>query len=128
MRCSLILLVALLPLACSTFANSPATRGALHDRLTGADTSRIEDATRACLTKGGWKVDPVGSLSGGANVVTAAKAKSDTSVYIQPPEVSPRITGGPDYDDPFWSCLGEELAKPSTAPPSEDETPSSDKP
>ncbi|MBV9946345.1 MAG: hypothetical protein JOZ69_05830 [Myxococcales bacterium] len=101
--------------ACTIFGSSPAARSPLRERLSTADTSRIEDAARACLSKSGWKVDPVGGLSGGANVVSASKAKDETNLYIQPPEINPRITGGPDYGDPFWSCLGGELSLPGSA-------------
>jgi hypothetical protein len=112
--------------ACSIFSSSPATKNPLRASLAASDTSRVEDAARVCLRKGGWKVDPVGGDSAGANVVTAMKAKDETKFYIQPPEVIPRVTGGPDYDDPFWSCLGGELAgtnPPSVEAPSSDDSP-----
>jgi hypothetical protein len=117
MRRSLLAVVLPALAACSIFGSSPASSGSLRAKLAAADTSRVEDAARACLTKQGWKVDPVGGLSGGANIVSASKAKNEMSVYIQPPEITPRVTGGPDYGDPFWSCLGGELASAS-APPS----------
>jgi hypothetical protein len=101
---------------CSLFATSPATHSPLRERLATADTSTVEEAARACLAKGGWKVDPVGGLAEGANVVSASKAKDQTDLYIQAPEVKPRVTGGPDYDDPFWKCLGGELAGGHAAP------------
>jgi hypothetical protein len=66
-------------------------------------------------------VDPLGGVSGGANVVTAFKSKTQTDVYIYPPPTKPRITGGPDYEDAFWGCLGRELGggggKPTPAAP-----------
>jgi hypothetical protein len=102
--------------SCSLFSTSPATHSPLRERLAKADTSTVEEAARACLAKGGWKVDPVGGLAEGANVVTASNAKERTDVYIQAPEVKPRVTGGPDYGDPFWNCLGSELAS-APAPP-----------
>jgi len=92
--------------ACST---APAARSPLREQLAGADTPAVEQAARACLQKSGWKVDPIAGLSGGANVVTAFKAKEQTDVYIYPPQTKPRITGGPDYGDKFWTCLGREL-------------------
>ena len=80
--------------------------------------------TKACLLKGGWKPDDVGGFAEGATVVSAKNAeKARISVYIQPPEMHPRVTGGPDYADPFWKCLSQELAGPKPAPvaaPSED--------
>jgi len=91
-------------------ATAPAAGGPLGDALAAADNPRIEEAARACLTQSGWKVDPLGGLSGGATVVTAYKAKDQTDVYIYPRETRPRITGGPDYSDAFWRCLGQELA------------------
>lgn len=102
--------------ACELFATSPATHSPLRERLAAADTSRVEEAARACLAKGGWKVDPVGGLAEGANVVGAYNAKERTDVYIQAPEMKPRITGGPDYDNPFWKCLERDLASGNAAP------------
>jgi hypothetical protein len=101
---------AALPLALAgACATTPALRSPLREQLASADTPTVEQATRACLKNAGWKVDPVGGLSGGANVVTAFKAKDQTDVYIYPEKTSPRITGGPDYADGFWLCLGHEL-------------------
>jgi hypothetical protein len=102
----LLLVPALLLVACVT---SPAARGPLRDALSKAETSDVEAAVRGCLTKDGWKVDDVGGYSGGANVVTAYKAKDQTDVYIYGAETKPRITGGPDDGNPFWKCLGSEL-------------------
>jgi hypothetical protein len=110
------------------FSSSPATRNPLRDRLASADMSTIEDAARDCLTKEGWKVDPVGGLAEGANVVTAANAKGRTDVYIQGAEVKPRVTGGPDYGDPFWNCLGGELASGYTPSPADSSPVPDDKP
>jgi hypothetical protein len=105
---------AAVPLALVTAcATTPALRSPLREQLASADTSTVEQATRACLKSAGWKVDPVGGLSGGANVVTAFKAKDQTDVYIYPEKTSPRITGGPDYTDGFWMCLGHELGSAS---------------
>lgn len=102
----------LLPIfvTCAACATAPAMRSPLRERLATTGTSDVEAAARSCLGKEGWKVDTVGSYSGGAMVVTAGKAKDQTSVYIYPPEQKPRITGGPDGSDPFWKCLGGELA------------------
>jgi len=100
------LLPVMLVAACAT---APAMRSPLRERLATTGTSDVEAAARACLAKEGWRVDSVGSYSGGAMVVSAAKAKDQTAVYIYPPEQKPRITGGPDEGDPFWKCLGGEL-------------------
>ena len=96
--------------ASAACATAPAMRAPLRDRLAKADTPAVEDAVRACLTSTGWKVDPVGSLSGGANVVSARKDKGDVQVYIHAPEDKPRITGGPDDGDPLWKCLPQQLS------------------
>ncbi len=123
MRCSLLLLL-LSPLlatpACSLFAKSPALQDPLHDRLAKADLTNVEDATKACLLREGWKASDVGSYAEGATVVNATNsAKDQLSVYIHSSEVSPRVTGGPAYDDPFWGCLGHELEGGKTAPAAE---------
>jgi hypothetical protein len=103
--------------SCGNFlATSPATHSPLREQLARADTPTVEDAVRACLAKGGWKVDPVGSLSGGANVVSAKNTEQITQVYIQAPEMHPRLTGGPEYSDPFWKCLGGQLSSAKAAP------------
>lgn len=104
--------------ACST---SPAAQSPLREQLAAAETSRIEEVTRACLAKVGWKVDPIGGLAaGGWNVVHASRAKGEvkeaTDVYIEPPGGRPRVTGGPDYDDKFWKCLEKDLGPPARDP------------
>ncbi len=119
----LLVLAASLAPACSLFAKSPALASPLHEELAKAETPRIQDAAKACLTKAGWTPDDVNGDSDGATVVSAKNAaKTRVSVYIQPPGANPRVTGDPAYDDPFWSCLGHELAnaKPaaSTSPDS----------
>jgi hypothetical protein len=101
----------------SALSGSPATHSPLREKLAGADTPAIEEAVRGCLTSGGWKVDPLGGLSGGANVVSAKNASNEqTQVFIQAPEMHPRLTGGPDYNDPFWKCLGGHLGTAKAAP------------
>jgi hypothetical protein len=95
--------------AASCAMGAPPSRSPLREQLADADTSTVEDATRACLEKTGWKVDPVGSVSGGANVVHATKANDLTQVYIQSRGVTPRITGGPDNGDKLWACLTAQL-------------------
>jgi len=116
-------MVPLLPVLLCFCAASPATRNPLRDQMASIDSGQLEDAIRACLEKTGWKVDPVPGLMGGARKVGASRRSGATDIYIYPPDMSPRITGGPDYDSPFWSCLGSELggAKPaeSAAPPAE---------
>jgi hypothetical protein len=97
----------LLLAACST---SPSARSPLREALAKADTTDVESAVRTCLTQDGWKVNDVGSVSGGSNVVTAYKAKDQTDVYVHPADQKPRITGGPEDSNPFWKCLRGELA------------------
>jgi hypothetical protein len=96
-------------LAVAACTNAPAARSPLKEELASADNPAVEDAARQCLTKTGWKVDPIGGVSGGATTVTAYKSKTQTEVYIYPPKTAPRITGGPDFDDAFWGCLGRQL-------------------
>jgi hypothetical protein len=109
--------------SCALVSRSPALSSPLHERLAKADTPVIEDAAKACLTSEGWTPDDVGGEAEGASVVSARNAaKQRVSVYVQPPGSSPRVTGDPAYDDPFWSCLGRELgsAKAAPAPASSD--------
>jgi hypothetical protein len=122
-RLPFLLLASVMP-ACAFLAKSPALQSPLHERLAKAGTTGIEDATKACLTKEGWKPDDVGGFAEGATVVSAKNAaKERVSVYIQPPEMNPRVTGGPGYDDPFWQCLARELASPTPPPPAEPAAP-----
>lgn len=100
---------------CAACAPPPA-RSPLSDHLAASDTPGIEAATRTCLADEGWRVDPIGELIAGANVVTAAKKNEQTQVYIQPHDVVPRITGGPDDSDEFWPCLSKELEAAKKAP------------
>jgi hypothetical protein len=121
----LVALLSVLPLllptpGCSLFAKSPALQDPLHERLAKADLTSVEDATKSCLSREGWKPNDLGAYSEGATVVSARNAAKDQmSVYIQSSEVSPRVTGGPAYDDPFWGCLGHELEGGKTAPAAE---------
>ena len=112
-------------LSLAACASSPALQKPLVDRLAKSDTSQIEDATRACLTEGGWKVDPIAELVNGSRKVTGSKDKVLAEVYINPPDMKPRVTGGPDYNDGFWKCLGPQLKKgPATdAPAASSDTP-----
>jgi hypothetical protein len=98
-------------------AYAPPSRSPLREQLAAADNPTIEQAARSCLAEAGWKVDPLGGLSGGATVVTAYKAKDQTDVYIYPPDTKPRVTGGPDYSDGFWPCLGTKLGGDTAAKP-----------
>jgi hypothetical protein len=100
----------LLAFAASCISTSPAMKSPLKEQLAAADTSKVETAARSCLAKEKWKVDPIGGLSAsGWNIVNARKGKEETQVYIQGPGARPRVSGGPDYDDVFWTCLGTEL-------------------
>jgi hypothetical protein len=91
-------------------------RSPLREQLGAADAPTLREATQTCLTKGGWKVDPILGLTGGADVMAAVKGQSRTEVYIYGAASKSRLTGGPDYEtDPFWSCLGATL-KPAPKP------------
>jgi len=125
MRSHLFLVVAasMLP-ACVLLAKSPALGSPLHEQLAKADTSQIEEAAKTCLTRGGWTPDDVGGEAEGATIVSAKNAAKDrVSVYIQPPGMSPRVTGDPAYDDPFWPCLGREVSSAKAAATSSADTP-----
>jgi hypothetical protein len=114
----LFALLAPATLACALVAKSPALQSPLRDQLAKAETTGIEQAAKTCLNQAGWKPDDVDEYREGATVVSAKnQAKDRVNVYIQAPEVKPRVTGGPEYDDPFWKCLGRELASPTPAAP-----------
>ena len=103
--------------ACALVAKSPALQSPLHERLAKADTTTIEDAAKDCLVHEGWTPDDIGGFAEGATVVSAKNAaKQRVSVYIQPPEMNPRVTGDPPYDDPFWGCLSRGLSSAKAAP------------
>ncbi|MGA2450517.1 MAG: hypothetical protein ABTD50_17755 [Polyangiaceae bacterium] len=104
------------PLLLAACINAPAARTPLHERLAPMETSQIEAATRSCLESVGWHVDPIPGEVGGTNAVSAFKKDDRTQVLIYGPDMNPRITGGPDYADPFWSCL-EQATKPGAHPP-----------
>ncbi len=113
---SLVLLVSTVA-ACALVSRSPALQSPLHERLMKADTPTIEAAAKDCLTHEGWTLDDLGGFAEGATVVNGKNAAKNTvSVYIQPPEMNPRVTGGPAYDDPFWECLGRSLGGAKRAP------------
>jgi len=103
------MLVAVASIAVTGCSVAPAGRSPLKERLAANGNAEVESSVRSCLKEGGWKVDDVGSYSGGANVVTAYKAKDQTDVYIYPPEQHPRITGGPEDASPFWGCVARQL-------------------
>ena len=104
--------------ACALVAKSPALSSPLRDRLSKADSPAIEDAAKACLMAEGWTPDDMNGEAEGATVVSARNAaKSRVSVYVQPPGSTPRVTGDPPYDDPFWPCLDRQLARGVSAPP-----------
>jgi hypothetical protein len=107
----------LLSVVASCISTSPAMKSPLREQLAAADTSKVEAAARTCLAKEKWKVDPIGGLSAsGWNVINARKGKVETQVYVQGPGARPRVTGGPDYDDLFWTCLGPEVSGGSSVP------------
>lgn len=98
-------------LAAAACSKAPAAKSPLREKLATADTPTIEDAARGCFTDEGWKVDPVGSVSAGDNVLTAYREKdtAPTELYIHHPDQTPRLTGGPEDDDKFWTCLAKAL-------------------
>jgi hypothetical protein len=102
-------------LAAAACSKAPAAKSPLREVLAKADTPTIEDAARGCFTDAGWKVDPVGSVSAGDNVITAYREKdtAPTELYIHHPDQTPRLTGGPDDNDKFWTCIATALGAPS---------------
>jgi hypothetical protein len=116
-------------LAAAACSKAPAAKSPLREKLATADTPTIEDAARGCFTDGGWKVDPVGSVSAGDNVVTAYREKdtAPTELYIHHPDQTPRLTGGPDDDDKFWTCLAKALGAPGDTGDKKDDKAKDDK-
>lgn len=100
--------------AAAACSKAPAAKSPLREVLGKADTPTIEDAARGCYTDEGWKVDPVGSVSAGDNVITAYREKdtAPTELYIHQADQTPRLTGGPDDGDKFWACLAKALGAP----------------
>ncbi len=104
-----VAIVAAAGAAFTACATAPAMRSPLRERLEKAETPEVEDAARACLDSLGWISDPVGSVSGGSNVVSAhTKEHESVQVYVHQADQKPRVTGGPD-DDKFWKCLAAKL-------------------
>lgn len=108
------LFIPVIILAAAACSKAPAAKSPLREKLASSDTPTIEDAARGCFTSGGWKVDPVGSVSAGDNVITAYRDKdtAPTELYIHQPDQIPRLTGGPDDGDKFWTCLAKALGAP----------------
>jgi hypothetical protein len=105
----LLAIAAVAIVAAAACATAPAMRSPLRERLEKAETPEVEDAARACLDSLGWISDPVGSVSGGSNVVSAhTKEHESIQVYVHQADQKPRVTGGPD-DDKFWKCLASKL-------------------
>ena len=120
MRYALPILLVLAPAACSILAKSPALQAPLQDRLAKAELTDIEDAAKTCLSAEGWRPDDVGSIAEGSTVVKAKNPQKEiVAVYIHSAEVTPRVTGGPSYGDPFWGCLGHQLEGGKSAAPAE---------
>jgi hypothetical protein len=108
------LFIPVIIVAAAACSKAPAAKSPLREALTKADTPAIEDAARGCYTDEGWKVDPVGSVSAGDNVITAYREKdtAPTELYIHQADQTPRLTGGPDDGDKFWTCLAKALGAP----------------
>jgi hypothetical protein len=97
----------LLPLvgACFYFT-PPAARSPLKEKLAPLSSNELEDATRGCLQKAGWKVDELVSEHGGIRVLHGKKGNDDGSLYLYAEGIAPRITGELANDnDAFWTCL-----------------------
>jgi hypothetical protein len=91
--------------ACFYFA-PPASRSPLKEKLAPLSVGELEDATRKCLEKTGWKVDELPSQHGDIRVLHGKKGHDDASMYIYPEGMVPRLTGDlATGGDPLWPCL-----------------------
>ena len=125
----LLLAAAAVTPACAFAQKSPALSDPLRARLAKVDTSHIEEVVRSCLSEEGWTPDDVSGDAEGATVVKAKnKDKARTSVYIQGPGQVPRVTGDPDYSDPFWKCLNRDIVNGPTKKADEEPKSDDDKP
>ena len=107
MRTRLLLLLTLLltSAACFYFA-APASRSPLKEKLAPLDDNELEQATRTCLEKTGWKVDDVPGQHGDIRVLHGKKGHDDATMYMYPQGMVPRLTGDLAQDsDPLWPCL-----------------------
>ena len=97
----------LLPLVGACFYFSPpASRSPLKEKLAPLSSNELEEATRFCLQKTGWKVDELASEHGGIRVLHGKKGKDDASFYLYAEGIAPRITGElANGNDAFWPCL-----------------------
>jgi hypothetical protein len=110
----LALASALIGIACAGITPSPASRSPIKERLASLGDGELEDLSRACFEKAGWKPDSFPSIFGGgaSKRLRATKKGEETAVYLYPSGTVPRITGGPEWStspgskgDPFWDCL-----------------------
>jgi hypothetical protein len=104
--------------ALSQCSIAPAARSPLREALATADEEQVEQAVTSCLTSSGWKVDPLPGTMADAQVFTSVKGGVRSEVYVHGSQMTPRITGGPDDGDSFWSCLPGELRHPVSPAPS----------
>jgi hypothetical protein len=111
MRVALVSFALLLNMSCHT---TPAARSPLREALAAAARSSIEEASTACFTATGWKVDPIPSTMADAEVLKAVRGSGQTELYIHGKDMTPRLNGGPDDNDPFWDCLTKELNSPGS--------------
>jgi hypothetical protein len=102
-----VCLFLLLPLALACFVlEPPPSRSPLKEKLAPLSSSELEEATRVCLQKTGWKVDELVTQHGDIRVLHAKKGSDDTSLYLYSTGITPRITGDlANGSDPLWSCL-----------------------
>lgn len=92
--------------ACFYFTPPP-SRSPLKEKLAPLSSNELEEATRQCLQKTGWKVDELASEQGGIRVLHGKKGNEDASFYLYAEGIAPRITGDlANGGDAFWSCLG----------------------
>jgi len=90
---------------CFYFAPSP-SRSPLKEKLAPLSSNELEEATRVCLQKTGWKVDELSTEHGGIRVLHGKKGNEDASLYLYAEGIAPRITGElANGGDALWSCL-----------------------
>ena len=84
----------------------PAGRSPLKEKLAPLSSSELEEATRTCLQKTGWKVDDLPTQHGDIRVLHAKKGGDEIALYLHPEGIVPRITGDlANGGDALWPCL-----------------------
>jgi hypothetical protein len=84
----------------------PASRSPLKEKLAPLTSTELEDVTRTCLERAGWRVDDLPTQHGDIRVLHAKKGNDDASLYLYTEGMTPRITGDlANGSDALWHCL-----------------------